>query len=240
MKRRNSFIFLIAIAAALALSAAFSAPAVEAQDNLHISLLEGGSVLELRDGRMSCRAATAEEARAMRRDPDQQLRVIGDEAFAPDSQQQTRKGLKIILRGTPQLEQYPEAKAAFLRAARAWEALIQNPITIVIDVDFGPTSFGKPFGQNQYGQTRFQWNFNANAYSIIRSALIRSAGSPQEAALYNALPAGSLPTDLGPATGMIYHVPAGSSTPPGSENRPLSASSFNSAFVLSFDSCTFG
>ncbi len=29
------------------------------------------------------------------------------------------KGLKIILRGTPQLEQFPEAKAAFQRAGRA-------------------------------------------------------------------------------------------------------------------------
>lgn len=208
MKRRNSVIFLIAIIAALSVSAVFSMTGVEAQERLHGSPLEGGSVLELRDGRLSCRAATEEEAQAMRRDPDQQLRVIGDEAFAPDSQQQTRKGLKIILRGTQQLEQFPEAKAAFLRAASAWEALIQNPITIVIDVDFGPTAFGKPFEEYQYGVTRFQWNFNANAYPIIRSALIRSAGSPQEAALYNALPAESLPTDIGPATGMIYHVPA--------------------------------
>jgi uncharacterized protein (TIGR03437 family) len=155
---------------------------------------------------MLCRAATEEEARAMRRDPDQQLRVIGDEAFAPDSTQQARKGLKIILRGTRQLEQFPEAKAAFLRAARAWESAIQNPITVVIDVDFGPTNFGKPFRENEYGATRFQRDFDANAWPVIRPALIRSAGSPQEAALYNALPAGSLPTDLGATTGMIRHV----------------------------------
>ncbi len=183
-------------------------PVAESQDHLHGAPLEGGSVLELRDGQITCRPATEAEARAMRNIPDQQLRVIGDEAFAPGSPQQARKGLKIILRGTPQIEQFPEAKAAFLRAARAWETLIQNPITVVIDVDFGPTAFGKPFGKNQYGVTRFQWNFNANAYPIIRSALIRSAGSPQEAALYNALPPAQLPTDLGAATGMIYHVPA--------------------------------
>ncbi|MGH9937676.1 MAG: NF038122 family metalloprotease, partial [Blastocatellia bacterium] len=139
---------------------------------------------------------------------NQELRALSDEAFAPDSTEQAQQGLKIILRGTPQLEQFPEAKAAFLRAARMWESLIQNRVTVVIDVDFGPTFFGKPFGENLYGQTRFQWGFDANAYSIIRSALIRSAGSPQEAALYNALPPAQLPTDLGAATGMIYHVPA--------------------------------
>jgi len=96
-------------------------PAAAAQDHLHGAPLEGGSVLELRDGQISCRAATEAEAQAMQRNPDQQLRVIGDEAFAPNSPEQAQKGLKIILRGTPQLEQFPEAKAAFLRAARAFE-----------------------------------------------------------------------------------------------------------------------
>ncbi|MGH9936526.1 MAG: NF038122 family metalloprotease, partial [Blastocatellia bacterium] len=183
-------------------------PAAEAQDHLHFTPLEGGSVLEFRDGRMSCRAATEEEAQAMRRNPDQELRALSDEAFAPDSAEQARKGLKIILRGTPQLEQFPEAKAAFLRAASVWESLIQNPITVVIDVDFGTTHFGKPFREGEYGYTQFQWNFHENVYPTIRSALIRGAGSPQEAALYNSLPAGQLPTDLGANAGMIYHVAA--------------------------------
>ncbi|MGH9840847.1 MAG: NF038122 family metalloprotease [Blastocatellia bacterium] len=183
-------------------------PAAEAQDHLHGTPLEGGSVLELRDGQISCRAATEAEAQAMGRDPGQQLRVIGDEAFAPNSPEQARKGLKIILRGTPQLEQFPEAKAAFLRAARTWESLIQNPITVVIDVDFGPTVFGKPFGGDWLAETRFQRLIHATAYPIIRSALIQSAGSPQEAALYNSLPTAQLPTDLGAATAMIYYIPA--------------------------------
>ena len=218
-------------------------PAAEAQDHLHGAPLEGGSVLEFRDGQTSCRPATEEEARAMQRNPEQELRVIGDEAFAPGSAEQAQKGLKIVLRGTQQLEQFPEAKAAFLRAARAWESLIQNPITVVIDVDFGPTYFGKPFGENQYGVTKFQWDFDENAYPIIRSALIRSAGSPQEAAIYNALPAAQLPTDLGANAGMIYHIPAmralGLFPPvadPERENLGLPpAISFNSAFNFDFD-----
>ncbi|MCI0389371.1 MAG: NF038122 family metalloprotease [Acidobacteria bacterium] len=190
------------------LRAARPALAAETQDHLHGTPLEGGSVLELRDGQMYCRAATEEEARAIRSDHNQQLRVISDEALTPSSTEQAQKGLKIILRGTPQLEQFPQARAAFLRAAAVWESLIQNPITVVIDVDFGPTFFGEPFEEYQLAQTRFQQRIHLNAYSTIRSALIRSAGSPQEAALYNALPPAQLPTDLGAATAMVYHIPA--------------------------------
>jgi len=177
--------------------------AAEAQSHLRGEPLEGGSVLESRDGRTTCRPATEAEARAMRRAPDQQLRVIGDEAFAPE---QAQRGLKIILRGTPRLDGFPEAKAAFLRAARLWELLIQNPITVVIDVDYGPTAFGEPFGESVYGVTRFQRHVYSNFYPSIRSALIKSAGSPQESALYNSLPPAQLPTDVGAATGMILHV----------------------------------
>ena len=183
-------------------------PTAEAQNYLHFTPLEGGSLLEFRDGQVSCRAATEAEAQAMQRNPDQELSLIADETFSASSTEQVQKGLKIMLRGTPQLEEFPQAKEAFLRAARIWESVIQNRITVVIDVDFGPTAFGKPFKENQYGLTRFQWNFHETGYPIIRSALIGSAGSPQEAALYNSLPPARLPTDLGAATGMIYHVTA--------------------------------
>jgi uncharacterized protein (TIGR03437 family) len=222
-----------------------SAPGAGAQTQLQGAPLEGGSVLELRDGQLACRVATGEEVRAMQRDPGQQLRAIGEEAFAPGNPEPARKGLKIILRGTAQLEQFPEAKAAFLRAARTWESLIQNPITVVIDVDYGPTDFGKPFGENQYGLTQFQRTFEANVYTKIRSALIQSAGSPQEAALYNALPAAQLPTNLGPTTGLVYHMapmralgllPAVAD--PAAEQQTLGAPpsiGFNSAIAFDFD-----
>ncbi|MGH9842575.1 MAG: NF038122 family metalloprotease [Blastocatellia bacterium] len=220
-------------------------PAAAKQEQPRFTPLAGGSMLELRDGRMSCRDATAAEAQAMQRDPGQQLRVIGDQSFAPNVSEQARNGLKIILRGTPQLEGFPEARAAFLRAARAWESLIQNSITVVIDVDFGPTFFGEPFGGGFYGKTRFQWNFDANIYPVIRAALIRGAGSPQEAALYNALPAAQLPTNLGATTGMIYHVAAmralglfPSVADPDAERNTLGlppAIAFNSVISFDFD-----
>ncbi|QQS48409.1 MAG: NF038122 family metalloprotease [Acidobacteriota bacterium] len=223
MKRLNDIILRIIIGTLLALGAGLSMPAVSAaaqkdadsqtdngmQDEIsklqrESTPIVGGSVLEIRDGKTICRAASRQEAQEMMRDPGRQLRVISDQGSS--LQEQPRTGLKIILRGTPQLEQFPEAKAAFLLAARQWERLIQNRITVVIDVDFGPTAFGDPFRENQYGVTDFQRVFHPNAYPVIRASLIASAGSPREAALYNSLPADQLPTDLGAATGMVYHI----------------------------------
>jgi hypothetical protein len=215
MKRPVQFLFGCLLASALAtvhasvrqdpqeLRAESQRAAKSTEQLSQSTQLGGGSVLELRDGRIACREVTEEESGALQRNPVQ-LHVISD-GFHPAADQ---TALKIVLRGTSQLEQSPDAKAAFIRAARAWESLIQNPITVVIDVDFGTTAFGKPFGENELGSTHFQRVVEWNIYSTIRAALIRSAGSPQEAALYNSLPASQLPTDLGGATAMIYHIPA--------------------------------
>ncbi len=65
--------------------------------------------------------------------------------------------LRIVLRGTQQLEEFPQAKQAFLRAAATWEKIIQSPISIVVDVDFGPKNFDVPFSNpNIIGSTRSQ------------------------------------------------------------------------------------
>ncbi len=162
-----------------------------------------GQVIESENGQIVCRDATEEEARAMQqRDPEQQLRAINDEETSALSRAQSQNGLKIILRGTPQLEQTPAAKAAFIRAAQRWEALIQSPITVVIDVDFGPTRFGQPY-DGEYGSTQVQ-NIGSNtAYPNVRSALIGRASNAQEAALYNSLPPTQIPTDIGATAGMF-------------------------------------
>src|SRR2546428_11713497 len=55
-------------------------------------------------------------------------------------------GLTITLVGTDQLEEAPEAKAVFIRAAQTWQQLIATPITVGIRVDFGQTDVGEPFG----------------------------------------------------------------------------------------------
>jgi uncharacterized protein (TIGR03437 family) len=87
-----------------------------------------------------------------------------------------------------------------------WEAQIQNRITVVIDVDFGQTYFGKPFASHLNAVTEHQNLAGNTIYPTIRDALIRSAGSPQEAALYASLPPERVPTDLGATTALLMPV----------------------------------
>src|SRR5262249_10110533 len=150
----------------------------------------------------------AEEAIAMRRrDQELRLRVINDEESSELSSSQPRAGsvdgLKIILRASPQLEQFPAAKAAFIRAAQKWESLIQTPITMVIEVDFGPPRSGEPFPSNFIGASDSQELIYENIYPTLRAAMIARSSSAQESALYNSLPQSQVPTDIG-ATAHIW------------------------------------
>ncbi len=167
----------------------------------HFEPVEGGGfvLVEGPEGGWTCREATPDEVEWMqRRDPTLPLHVITPLDL---SQQQT--GLRIILRATPQLEQFPQAKAAFLRAAQTWERLIRNPITVVIDVDFGPTRFGQPYPPGVLGSTRPQPLTGRNVYPDVRSRLLGGASSSQERDVYNALPQGQVPTDLGETADVV-------------------------------------
>jgi len=158
---------------------------------------EGGGFVLIQgdDGGYTCREATPEELLWMKqRDPNIPLRVITP---LRASQQQT--GLRIILRSTPQLDGFPQAKAAFLRAAQTWERLIQTPITVVIDVDFGPTRFGRPYPPRVIGSTNPQ-EIGGSVYPDVRSRLLSGASSSSETTVYTALPQGQVPTDLGTTT----------------------------------------
>ncbi len=172
-----------------------------AQRQLRVAPHDEGYVISDQQGQIACRDATPEESRSMkRRDPAQRLRMITP--LSRDLQQQ-QTGLRIILRGTPQLEGFPAAKDAFIRAAAKWEAIIQNPITVVIDVDFGPTRFGQPFGMNTIGSTRSQLLGDDMLYPDLRSRLISRASSAQEGSLYNALPNDTVPTDIGSTANIV-------------------------------------
>src|SRR5262249_36560116 len=107
---------------------------------------------------------------------------------------------KIVLMGTPQLDGFPQAKAAFVRAAANWEAIIGTPITIVINVDFGPTRFGTPFPQGVIGSTSSQTILNTSLYPSIRDKLNMFASGPQHSSIDAMLPQGSVPPDLGSLT----------------------------------------
>src|SRR5262245_18338732 len=142
---------------------------------------QAGHVIADVDGHSVCRDATeAEASESVQRDPEQPLHAIHGEESSGLSPAQSQDGLKIVLRGTSQLEEFSEAKAAFIRAAKRWEAVIQSPITVVIDMDFGPTWFGEPFPGPRLGYTYGQTIGANNAYPELRSALLLRASSAQE------------------------------------------------------------
>jgi len=157
-------------------------------------------------------------------------------------------GLRIVLHGTTQLEQNQQAKNAFIVAANRWEALIATPITVVIDVDFGPTFFGQPYGDPDIlGATAT--SSSVGPYSDLRQRLINGASTPAETELYNALPATQVPAiqDGGVVTnvtnarvtrpnaralGIVPDITNPSSVPLNSGDAGIG---FNSAFPFDFN-----
>ena len=163
-------------------------------------------VLTRDNGQTICRPMNETEARQLKIDRERTgLRIIHSASEAQSERSferlETQQGLKIILRGTAQLDSFPEAKTAFLRAAALWESVIATPITVVIDVDYGTTRFGQAYPANVIGSTSSQILGDSNGYPDFRQALIENAQTPAQAAIFNALPAGSIKLDMGTTTG---------------------------------------
>ena len=202
-------------------------------------------IVEARPQGTLCRSASREEADSMaRRVPDPTLHVITPlhRGLRPEA---GPGGLQIILRGTGQLDQFPAAKAAFLKAAANWEAMITTPISIVIDVDFGPSGFGTAFPKDVLGSTDPQLVEGSSLVTPVRDFLIGNASTQSDLDLYNALPSSSVPTDLGStsrvngptaafrASGLLPSV----ADPTGEQANfgPPPQVAFNSKFQFTFD-----
>jgi hypothetical protein len=148
------------------------------------------------DGRIVCLEAGPEQARRMKeRDPNLPSSDLAAGAGQPP-------GLKILLRGTAQLQRFPMARDAFRRAADQWQALIQTHVTIIIDVDFGPAAFGEPFDAGVVGITDAQVLAGNALYPAARAGLIAAGDAPEKISLYGSLPAKTVPTDRGEAQGL--------------------------------------
>ena len=155
------------------------------------------------DKKIVCSEASPEEARSLRRgNTGEPLHVISTPRSGRSLSAEAT-GLTIVLRATNQLENFPAAKAAYLAAAATWESLIATPITITIDVDFGPTWFGEAFGALVLGETNAQEIGDDSIYPDLRQALIQQASTPRETALEGGLPVTAVPTDLGSTTFVI-------------------------------------
>ncbi|MFL6275360.1 MAG: NF038122 family metalloprotease [Blastocatellia bacterium] len=150
------------------------------------------------DKGLGCRDATRDEAQALLRPRDpRQLHVISPPKTAQAN------GLTLILRATEQLESNPTAKAAFLKAAAMWESVIQTPITVVIDVDFGPTWFGEPFPDHVVGLTNPQLLFAEPVYPALHGRLLDIANSQKKNNLYLNLPELIVTTDKGQTQAIV-------------------------------------
>jgi hypothetical protein len=102
----------------------------------------------------------------------------------------------------------PLARQTFLDAAAQWESIIGSPITVVIDVDFGPTLFGTQFPERVIGGTFAQYPSvsQSPSYEAMRGQLIERASTLQEAAIYDQLPAGPAIATTG-GEGSLVRVP---------------------------------
>jgi hypothetical protein len=159
--------------------------------------LSGLAVLAEQDDKFICRGATADENRQLARTDEVEMLALNAETAEAD------EGINIILRGTAQLESFPAARAAFLRAANRWRSLIRTPVTVVIDVDFGPTRFGRPYPRGVIGSTGSQELGAAGLYPLVRRQLLAGAINAQKRALYDLLPENILPTDQGETDTML-------------------------------------
>jgi len=216
--------------------------APEAHDQDGQATADDMFIIYSENGRVGCRHPEGREAaelRAGRR--DMRMRALSGRRESLTAQ----GGFKIILRGTPQLEDFPAAKEAFLRAAATWESIIQSDVTVIIDVDYGPTLFGSPFGGGTIGGTFVQTLAGPEIYPAVRERLIAAASNPQESELYQSLPAGTISTELGNVTALSAASPnlrvlglinpvADPETEPANFGSPP-AMGFNSNFTFDFD-----
>ncbi|MEW6206958.1 MAG: NF038122 family metalloprotease [Acidobacteriota bacterium] len=189
------------------------------------------------NGRMVCLEAGIEQARSIRDRNATLTRLTPDPVL--------RRGLKIILRGTSQLQNFPAALEAFKRAAAQWEAQIQTVVFVVIDVDFGPTLFGKQFDDDVVSVSDAQVLGGNAFYPAVRADLISGPYSLGKRAFYNSLPADTVPTDAGATSGLMATTatlraldliaPVADPDSESNDFGPPPAIGFNSKFRFDFD-----
>ena len=216
---------------------------VEAHIGVHI--LKAGP-----NGGLVCDEATEAEAEALNRTALNRGGAPLHLTAIPSSKPAGVAGFRIILRATDQLIARPEALLAFRRAAARWERIIQNNVTTVIDVDYGPNRFnGGPFAPNILGSTSSAIEFasaTAGPAEMIAALKANHTGDAKLTALYNAIP---VPTPSTSANGPLSRSVGGlislqalgfrdavvDPDDPARQFGNVPAVGFNSAFAYDFD-----
>ncbi len=227
-------IFLTSLGLTVSAHAAQPSSTSASDDNDYFLIYQDAS------GDAICREAIGAERDQIERTRPKNLRQVNhlDMNIMSAEPQTDNDGthLTIILRATPALEANVAAKAAFLRAAEAWEAVIHSSATIYLDADFTSDGFDSPtiLGSTSSPRQTF-------SYTAVRTALLNGANTPEKQAIYNALPAGSVPIDVSPGTSgnvSVSHSIArsiGLLNPTALETDPKANIKFNSAFSFDFD-----
>jgi hypothetical protein len=199
-------------------------------------------------GEVVCRDATLEEQREMDGINPQGLQQINhlpteskftDKAPTPDNDLPAH--LTIILRATTQLEGNQPAKAAFIRAAQAWENQIKSPITIYLDADLGTTFFGEPWDEPGVLGATSSPSLNGVIYENVRRRLIAGYSNDNELAAYNLLPQISFPIDVSPGSANTMSVSSsiaraiGLLQPTADSTNVAARIGFNASHVFDFD-----
>lgn len=152
-----------------------------------------------------CRAATeAERPLTLRRAED--VGVPVKQLLLKDSPNQIRPqadnsatGLTINFVALSQLQNDPQRDAviaAFQRAAAVWTDRIKSPITISINIDYGPNlPGGGAFPTNVLGSTSSRRTLID--YPSARANLLAGSSGAAETSILNGLPASFVPTDVG-------------------------------------------
>ena len=142
------------------------------------------------NGDLVCALATETEVEALNRSAAAPNLTV----FGSTNTEREITGMRILLRGTDQILEFPAALLAFRRAAARWERAIATPVTTVIDVDFGLERFnGGPFPDNVLASaTTAERTFpGIGPDEIVAALLAQNGDDPQLEALYNGIP---LPT----------------------------------------------
>jgi len=214
----------------------YAAP-VDTTDNDHFLIYQD------QNGDTVCRKATLLESLKLDKIKPIGLQRINhlDTDFSKSNQLQETAlpaHLTIILRATPHLEANAPAKAAFIRAAQAWENLITTPITIYIDADVGPDNFGTAWDPGVLGATSSP--SISVGYTTLRSTLNAIANTPGKQTVYNALPQTSVPLDTGSATTVSVSTSIARAIlladPTAQSTDKAAQIAFNSAVNFDFDS----
>jgi hypothetical protein len=223
----------------------FVAGTASAQNRFKEDPLHGAFVITEVDGKASCRDATVDESRELNKRPRVPMMVFGEQSGKLSSNADDGPHMNIILRGTSQLDANPEAKAAFERAAQIWENLIANPITIYVDVDFGPKRFGQdwPSASVIASAGTPSYIYDEGDFASFRELLVARADDAHELSVYNALPAEEFNIDGGDGTtsafgagGNILRIYGLEQFPPLAGTDDLASTiGFNSAFAYDFD-----